>query len=156
MKMQLEKASIERHDVVGVVHYAWQRSFARVTSNRKATASRGWAPLTYNLLDDTELRRDKSNNPIKHAYELCMIAGRTAADPLLLNFEDGFSGTMMDNKVVGYKVRQQALDRSRAENTAEINQQRKEKFQKCSTMTAGIYFNSSTYALVMQASGTEW
>jgi hypothetical protein len=31
-----------------------------------------------------------------------MLAGRTAADPLLLNFEDGFSCTMMD-KVVGYK-----------------------------------------------------
>ena len=146
MKMQLEKASIERHDIVGVAHYAWQRSFARVTSNRKATASRGWSPLTYNLLDDAELRRDKSNNPVKHAYELCMIAGRTAADPILLNFEDGFSGTMMD-KVVGYKVRQQALDRSRAENTAEINQQCKEKFQKCSTMTAGICFNSGNLCI---------
>jgi hypothetical protein len=88
---------------LGVIHYSWGPSFAQVTSNKKATAARGWNPLTYDLVDNEELRRDKACNPVKHAYELCMISGKTTADPLNRNFDNGFSVTMMD-KVVSYKV----------------------------------------------------
>jgi hypothetical protein len=54
MNMQFERANIECHDIVGIVHYAWGKSFAQVSTNKKATALRGWGPLTYNLLDSTE------------------------------------------------------------------------------------------------------
>ena len=142
----MDKVSIERHDIVGIVHYSWEQSFARVASNKKATAARGWNPLTYDLIDNKELRREKACNPVKHAYELCMIAGKTTADPLNLNFENGFSGTLMD-KVVSYKVRQQALETSRNENAAQLIEECKEKFQRCSTMTAGICFNSGNLCI---------
>lgn len=105
-----------------------------------------WNPLTYNLLEDPELRREKNNDPVKHAYELCNIAGQLASLPSVLNLDKGFSGTMM-GKVVEFKVWQQALDTSRAENAAEILQKHKEKFDKCSNMTAGISFNSGNLCI---------
>ena len=73
--------------------------------------------------------------------ELCLLSGQETADPMVLNLETGLSGTMMD-KIVDHKVRQQALDKARAENAALITQQRKDKFENCSKLTAGIAFNS--------------
>ena len=35
---------------------AWERSFARVEQNKKAIVERGWNPLNYNLLTNSELR----------------------------------------------------------------------------------------------------
>ena len=119
MNMQLKRANIERHDIVGLVHYAWEKSFARVRNNKKATAVRGWGPLTYNLLDSEELRREKNRNPVNSAYDLCKIAGHSSGDPLAFNFDNGLAGTMMD-KIVDFKVRQQAIETARAENAAEI------------------------------------
>ncbi len=59
-KMQLPRANIECRDIVSLVHYAWNMSFAHITSNKKAIAHRGWNPLTYNLLQDPELKETKS------------------------------------------------------------------------------------------------
>jgi len=146
MNMQLKRANIERHDIVGLVHYAWEKSFARVRNNKKATAVRGWGPLTYNLLDSEELRREKNRNPVNSAYDLCKIAGHSSGDPLALNFDNGLAGTMMD-KIVDFKVRQQALETARAENAAEIIAHRREKFEKCSTLTAGVCFNSGNLCI---------
>jgi hypothetical protein len=53
---------------------------------------------------------------------------------------------MMD-KIVDHKVRQQALDKARAENAALITQQRKDKFENYSKLTAGIAFNSGNLNL---------
>ncbi len=53
---------------------------------------------------------------------------------------------MMD-KIVDHKVRQQALDKVRAENAALITQHRKDKFENCSKLTAGIAFNSGNLYL---------
>ena len=113
MNMQLERANIERHDIVGLVHYAWEKSFARVRNNKKATAVRGWGPLTYNLLDSEELRRKKNCKQLNSAYDLCKISGQSSGDPLALNSDTGLAGTMMD-KIVDFKVRQQALETARA------------------------------------------
>jgi len=40
--MWLESVNIECHDIVGLVHYAWMKSFACEEANRKATAAQGW------------------------------------------------------------------------------------------------------------------
>jgi hypothetical protein len=37
--------SMSRSDMIPLVKYAWERSFARVESTRKAIAKRGWNPL---------------------------------------------------------------------------------------------------------------
>jgi hypothetical protein len=146
MEMQIERVNIERHDIVGIVHYAWEQSFARVKTNKKAIAAHGWNPLTYNLLDNKDLKREKACNPVKAAYGMCMMSGKTTADPLTLNFTDEYPATLMD-KVVSFKVRQQPLDTARNENVAETARQRKEKFQQCLTMTAGICFNSGNLCI---------
>jgi len=111
-----------------------------------AAAARGLNPLTYNLLDSQELSTEKNYNPIKQAMELFLLSGQQMADPTFLNLETGFSGTMMD-KIVDQKVRQQALDKARSENAALIAQQRKDKFENCSKLTAGIAFNSGSLNL---------
>ena len=38
-----------------IVRKAWEKSFAKVQSNKKAIAARGWNPLTRNLLDHPEI-----------------------------------------------------------------------------------------------------
>jgi hypothetical protein len=49
------------HDVVGLVQCAWYHSFARVESSQKMIPERGRNPLTYNLLDDPDLEREKDD-----------------------------------------------------------------------------------------------
>ncbi len=92
------------------------------------------------------MKREKSNKPVKNAYKLCLIAGEAASDPLALNFENGMAGTMMD-KVDGFKVRKQALEASRIENAADVIEKWKEKFMTCSTMIAGVCFNSGNLSI---------
>jgi len=48
---------IEKHDVVGLVHRCWNKSFQRVDSNKHTMSEQGWNPLTYNLLNHPELQR---------------------------------------------------------------------------------------------------
>jgi hypothetical protein len=47
---------IIKQDVMWIVHYAWEKSFARVNMNKHAIAERGWGPLNYILLDHPELK----------------------------------------------------------------------------------------------------
>lgn len=51
------------------------------------------------------------------------------------------------DKIVDFKVRQQALETARAENAAEIIAHRREKFKNCSTLTAGVCFNSGNLCI---------
>jgi hypothetical protein len=44
-------AIIERTDIVRIMDIAWQKSFARVDTNLKVIAERGWGGLMYVLLD---------------------------------------------------------------------------------------------------------
>jgi hypothetical protein len=39
-----------------IVHYAWEKSFVRIETNKHAIAERGWGPLNYVLLDHPELK----------------------------------------------------------------------------------------------------
>jgi len=137
---------IERHDAVGLVHRAWMKSFAKVDSNKRAIADRGWNPLNYKLLDHEELHRVKDNNAVKKAYELSEISGVMIPDPSNLNFSTGVARTMMD-KIVEHKVREKALDTARKDQEAEFIQKRQEIFNNCSKMTAGVAFNSGHVCL---------
>jgi hypothetical protein len=52
-------ATLEHSDIVRIVNIAWQKSFARVDTNLKAIAERGWGGLNYVLLDHPELQEKK-------------------------------------------------------------------------------------------------
>jgi hypothetical protein len=56
--------AIEKNDVVYLVHQTWNDSFARVDSNKKAIAERGWSPLTYNCLLHPEILATKYKSSI--------------------------------------------------------------------------------------------
>jgi len=45
----IPNARIEKHEVTMIVRKAWEKSFAKVQSNKKAIAVRGWNPLTQKL-----------------------------------------------------------------------------------------------------------
>jgi hypothetical protein len=40
----------EKQDSIELVHHAWNASFAKVKSNKKAISNRGWNPLNFKLL----------------------------------------------------------------------------------------------------------
>jgi hypothetical protein len=42
--------AIDKKDIVDLVARAWDDSFARILTNKKAVADRGWSPLNYNCL----------------------------------------------------------------------------------------------------------
>ncbi len=48
---------IEKQNIVGIVHYTWNASFARVETMKKAIASRGWHPENYILMDSKVICR---------------------------------------------------------------------------------------------------
>jgi hypothetical protein len=137
---------IERHDAVRLTHRAWNHSFARVDSNKKAVVERGWGPLTYNLLDNEELTRKKDNKAVSSAYQLALLHGKENVDPSILNFDAGTSKTVMD-RIVESKIRDRALNRARTEQVEAIQTQRMEVFHTCMRMTAGVAFNAGVVDL---------
>ena len=137
---------IERHDAVGLTHRAWNHSFARVDSNKKAVVERGWGPLTYNLLDNEELTRKKDNKAVSSAYQLALLHGKENVDPSILKFDAGTSKTVMD-RIVESKIRDRALNRARTEQVEAIQMQRMEVFHTCMRMTAGVAFNAGVVDL---------
>jgi hypothetical protein len=50
------KFTIIKQDIMWIVRYAWETSFARIETNKHAVAERGWGPLNYVLLDHPELK----------------------------------------------------------------------------------------------------
>jgi hypothetical protein len=101
------------------------------------------------LLDHPELKRYKStkgDKAVSNAYQLSAISGRESQDAIDLNLSSEMAKTMMD-KIVDFKVREQALDQARNEQRDQQIQQRLETFNRCSRMTAGVAFNAGNLCL---------
>ena len=61
--------TIEKLDVILVMHLAWKESFAIVARNKRAIAERGWYPLNFILLDHPELKKLQDIvNGVDNAY----------------------------------------------------------------------------------------
>ena len=41
-KFMLDNLTMKPHDIICIVNYVWEGSFARVALNKKAIAERGW------------------------------------------------------------------------------------------------------------------
>ena len=50
LDMMMDSPQILPTDIIPIVNYAWEKSFARVDLNLKAIISRGWNPMNYHLL----------------------------------------------------------------------------------------------------------
>jgi hypothetical protein len=89
-------ATLKRSDIVRIVNVAWQKSFARVDTNLKAIAERGWPPLNYVLLDHPELQEMNDRvQSINDIYEKQVMDGVAITDLTLINTEKGSMGLTM-------------------------------------------------------------
>jgi hypothetical protein len=132
---------LERQDIVGLVHRAWNESFAIVENNKKAIRNRGWGPLTYNILDHPELQQQKKNRIIEAAYITCAMNGMAPLDPNGLNLKDGISGTLLEN-LMEQMQRQRARNTALRDNEEDIRQEHLNNYERSTRMTAGIAFNA--------------
>jgi hypothetical protein len=132
---------IEKHDIVGLVHEAWNQSFAQVESNKRAIAERGWSPLTYTLLDHPELTRKKDTTAIQQAYKRSSLSGINICNASTLNLDNGIAGTIMES-IIERKIRERTRNQAIVEQRQKIMQQNKELFEKCMRLTAGVAFRA--------------
>ena len=56
MTQMQSNLGIQATDIIPMVRYAWEKSFARKDTNAKAIAERGWFPLNRNCLLNSEIR----------------------------------------------------------------------------------------------------
>lgn len=131
------EGTIEKTDIVSIVTYAWERSFARQSTNIKAVAERGWGPLNYNLLLHPEI--NLTNNNTNRLV--------SAIQPEELNLTEGLSGTLT-NKIVLFRNREAART---GENATELLRQRKKTAQEAIAqgrrLTAGLHVASGNFTI---------
>jgi hypothetical protein len=78
--------TLEKTDIVRIVNGAWHKSFARVDTNKRAIAARGWGPLNYILLDHPELQETKKRvQSINEIHAKQVRYGVKIVDLTLLN-----------------------------------------------------------------------
>jgi hypothetical protein len=144
--------TINKHDIMGLVRTAWDKSFGRVETNRKAIADRGWGPLNYCLLDHPELQEtdDRVDNSL-------MAAGFLRPDhqelmPLEdLNTTHGFSGNLV-SKFIEHKIQQQMEN---GDNPIEkrLNQKRgaQNKMERHAKISAGLWCRAEGHYISYRA-----
>jgi hypothetical protein len=89
-----------------------KKSFARVDTNTRAIAARGWGPLNYILLDHPELQETKERvQPINEIYPKQVRDGVEIVDLTLLNTEKGAMGMCME-MFLDHKVQENALEKN--------------------------------------------
>jgi len=109
------------------VNAAWEKSFARVQCNKKAIATRGWNPLTRNLLDHPEIAetKDQEENPNTVASTLNFGAG--VANKVMVDILQN-----IDRENVRTQIRQ----------NQQQGQQALETLLQCKKLSAGAVFKS--------------
>ncbi len=132
--------------MVGLVHGAWEKSFAKKHSNKQAIAEQGWNPLNYNLLAHEELCREKDSTLIQNAYELSSINGVIVPDANDINLSDVIAKTVMD-KIVDFWIREKALDTARKTQEEACINERQLIFNIGTKMTAVIAFSAGNVCL---------
>jgi hypothetical protein len=152
--------AIQKDDVVPIVSRAWGESFARVQSNRKAIAERGWGPLNYNCLLHPEILstrhpNDKSGHDIPAQQHQQLIdtdhvifqereSRAHAADEL--NTSGGTAGNLI-TEIIEARVRDDARNgvnleenrRKRQEAAQEAINSKKKRFSTGLMVAAGVY-----------------
>jgi hypothetical protein len=102
-------ATLERIDIVRTVHVPLIKSFARVDTNKRAIAARGWGTLNYIMLDHSVLQETKDRvRSIKDIYEQQVNDGVDIAEFTSLNTDIGAMGRTMD-MFLDHKVEDNAL-----------------------------------------------
>ena len=69
----IDSPAILPTDIIPIVNYAWKRSFAKVDTNKKAIAARGWGPLNYNLLTNSQIQPTMTKTEMIHLRYMLKI-----------------------------------------------------------------------------------
>jgi len=56
LDIMMDKPELVPTDIIPMVNFAWNQSFVRVEKNLKAIEARGWGPLNYALLNDSQIQ----------------------------------------------------------------------------------------------------
>ncbi|KAI2506247.1 hypothetical protein MHU86_8182 [Fragilaria crotonensis] len=141
--------AIEKIDIVYLVHQAWLQSFARVESNKKAIADRGWNPLTYNCLLHPEILATKYQHNTTGAsnIEQSATSPTSLAITEKLNLSQGLAGSYID-AIVETRMRDDACN---GVNLDEIRRKQKQSaidaMETGKRITAGRLVASGSHAL---------
>ena len=147
----LFNTNLERTDIVPIINYAWEKSFAKIDSNKRAIAERGWNPLNRNLLKHPAILNTKTMNPPTQQTETSSISDLTddgidcqletkSSIPVNINFARGKSNEVLTDILQSF---------IRSEEAVKNFQQRKdnggalvEKIDTSKKLTAGVLFNA--------------
>ena len=127
--------AIDKVDIVDLVSRAWEVSFARVESNKKGIADRGWSPLNYNCLLHPEIQATQYKNP---SLSLSQLSDVVPSDGL--NLTDGLAATIMDS-LTEAKMRADARNGiDQEEHKRQKSEKAKKAIQDSKRITAGVHF----------------
>jgi hypothetical protein len=116
-------ATLEKTTLIRIVNVAWQISFARVDTNKRSIAARGWGPLNYILLDHPELQETKERvHSINEIYAKQVRVGVVIIDLTLLNTEKGDMGICTE-MFLDHKVQENELGKLSATEQKEMRRQ---------------------------------
>ena len=98
----MQDTHLKKTDIIPIINYCWDRSFARTITNKKAIAMRGWNPLNYVLLDSPEISSPQddptppaNDNPPQvvttNSDDNTEMSSLTSGD-IDINFRDGLAG----------------------------------------------------------------
>ena len=54
-KCMCDRPTIEPHEIISIINYAWSKSFGKVESNKKSISDRGWYPYNRNFMIDPSI-----------------------------------------------------------------------------------------------------
>jgi hypothetical protein len=131
---------VEKTDIVGIVHRAFDVSFGNIVNSKKAIRNRGWNPLNYNLLDDKELNNREEQEAVNHAHQYCDLAGVSPMDHVESISLEGASKSLL-SRIVEQEIRQKARNEALTNNAEEIRLNKVAAFQEAKRLTAGVVFN---------------
>ena len=154
-ELNMNNTNLNKSVVIPIVNYCWDRSFARVDTNRKAITQRGWNPLNYALLDSPNLH---GNQPQTHfrpvqppnqmpdvplnidctqESELSTLSSSPTPD---LNFRNGFAGNCILDLLQQAQKDKHFI--ANLEKRKDSNRSLKEELNHAKRITAGVLFNA--------------
>ena len=83
LDLMMDSPQILSTDIIPIVNYAWEKSFACVDSNLKAIKSRGWNPLNFNLLTAKQIQPTITNSEKAELWSMMKVQpAKASADTL--------------------------------------------------------------------------
>ena len=100
---------------------------SEMLSPTNCNSEKGWGPLTFNLFNHPELKKEKTNNAVSGAYNRCSLQGIRPLALEDLNITDGLTGTLLD-KMIDQKCHERVRNEAPQQQTNDLLEWSKEQF----------------------------